>query len=119
MRNFYDFEMDPLGTEGLNVTAQLGVDKRYKGCHLGAQIIDFVADWFTNDDNKSGCRHLIVDAYDSPKLLEFYQSNGLQMFFSTVEQEMEYRNWTIETDGNLRTRLMYKDMILLKRKSIR
>ena len=99
--------------------AQLGVDKRYKGCHLGAQIIDFVADWFTNDDNKSGCRHLIVDAYDNPKLLEFYQSNGLQMFFSTVEQEMEYRNWSVETDGNLRTRLMYKDMILLKRKSIR
>ena len=50
MRNFYDFDMVPLGTEGLNVTAQLGVDKRYKGCHLGAQIIDFVADWFTNDD---------------------------------------------------------------------
>ena len=40
MRNFYDFDMVPLGTESLNVTAQLGVDKRYKGFHLGAQIID-------------------------------------------------------------------------------
>ena len=99
--------------------AQLGVDKRYKGFHLGAQIIDFVAYWFTSDDNKSGCRHLIVDAYDNPKLLEFYQNNGLQMFFSSAEQEMEYRNWSSDVDGKLRTRLMYKDMILLRRKSLR
>lgn len=68
---------------------------------------------------QSGCRHLIVDAYDEPHLLDFYQHNGLNFFFSSVEQEMQYRNWDIKKDGPLETRLMYRDMILLKRPSIR
>ena len=66
--------------------AQLGVDVKYKGLHLGPQIIDFVMQWFTSPDNKSGCRHLIVDAYDEPHLLDFYQRNGLNLFFSSLEQ---------------------------------
>ncbi len=99
--------------------AQLGVDVKYRGNHLGAQIIDFVALWFASSKNKSGCRHLIVDAYDEPELLRFYQENGLSFFFSSVSQEMEYRNWNPEKDGRLETRLMYRDMILLKRDSIR
>ena len=99
--------------------AQLGVDVKYKGQHLGPQIIDFVMGWFTSASNKSGCRHLIVDAYDEPHLLEFYQRNGLNLFFSSFEQEMQYRNWDVEKDGPLETRLMFRDMILLKRPSIR
>lgn len=99
--------------------AQLGMDVKYKGLHLGPQIIDFVMHWFTSSDNKSGCRHLIVDAYDEPHLLDFYQRNGLKLFFSSLEQEMEYRNWNIEKDGPLETRLMFRDLILLKRPSIR
>lgn len=99
--------------------AQLGVDVKYKGNHIGAQIIDFVAAWFTSTRNKSGCRHLIVDAYDEPQLLKFYQQNGLNFFFSNEQQEMEYRNWNPEKDGKLETRLMYRDLILLKRDSIR
>ena len=99
--------------------AQLGVDVKYKGNHLGEQIIEYVEDWFTSDDNKSGCRHLIVDAYDEPGLLDYYQRNGLHLFFSSLEQEMKYRNWNTEKDGKLETRLMFRDMILLRRNSIR
>lgn len=99
--------------------AQLGVDIKFKGQHIGPQIIDFVMAWFTSGSNKSGCRHLIVDAYDEPHLLEFYQRNGLNLFFSSIEQEMQYRNWNVEKDGPLETRLMFRDMILLKRQSIR
>lgn len=99
--------------------AQLGVDLKYKGQHIGPQIIDFVMAWFTSASNKSGCRHLIVDAYDEPHLLDFYQRNGLNLFFSSIEQEMQYRNWNVEKDGPLETRLMFRDMILLKRPSIR
>jgi hypothetical protein len=29
-------------------------------------------------------------------LLEFYQRNGLNLFFSSLEQEMEYRNWDMK-----------------------
>jgi hypothetical protein len=99
--------------------AQLGVDVKYKGNHLGDQIIEFVENWFTNDNNKSGCRHLIVDAYNEPHLIDYYQRNGLNLFFSTIDQEMKYRNWNREKDGELKTRLMYRDMILLRRCSIR
>ena len=47
------------------------------------------------------------------------QRNGLNLFFSSLEQEMQYRNWDVEKDGPLETRLMFRDMILLKRPSIR
>lgn len=99
--------------------AQLGVDIKYKGNHLGEQIIEFVTKWFTNNRNKSGCRHLIVDAYNEPELIDYYQRNGLNLFFSTTEQEMKYRNWNSEKDGELETRLMYRDLILLRRNSLR
>ncbi len=98
--------------------AQLGVDVRFKGNDLGRQIIDFVAQWFTSDDNKSGCRHLILDAYNEPDLIDYYQKRGMELFFSTEEQEMEYRNWS-KNKGPLDSRLMFRDMILLKRPSIR
>ena len=99
--------------------AQLGVDRRYKGNHLGSQIIDFVSTWFVSQSNKSGCRYLIVDAYDEPELIQYYQRNKLQLFFSDKSQEMKYRNWNEDKDGQLETRLMYRDLILLRRMSIR
>ena len=99
--------------------AQLGVDVKYRGNHIGEQIIRFVEDWFTSEDNKSGCRHLIVDAYNEPDLIDYYQRNGMNLFFTSVEQEMNYRNWNLEKDGTLETRLMYRDMILMRRNSIR
>ena len=98
---------------------RLGVDLRYQHAHLGPQIIDFVAQWFTSDDNKSGCRHLIVDAYNEPGLIDFYQRNGLKLFFSTEQQEREYRALDVNTSEKLGTRLMYRDLILLKRNSLR
>ena len=98
---------------------RLGVDLRYQHAHLGPQIIDFVAQWFTSDDNKSGCRHLIVDAYNEPGLIDFYQRNGLKLFFSTEQQEREYRALDVNTSEKLGTRLMYRDLVLLKRNSLR
>ena len=97
---------------------RLGVDKHFQHEHLSAQIIDFVAQWFTSEDNKSGCRHLIVDAYNEQGLIDFYERNGLKLFFSTEEQEREYRDLS-DSGQELETRLMYRDLILLKRISIR
>ncbi len=98
---------------------RLGVDLRYQHAHLGPQIIDFVAQWFSSDNNKSGCRHLIVDAYNEQGLIEFYERNGLKLFFSTEQQERDYRSLDADDTEKLETRLMYRDLILLKRKSIR
>lgn len=98
---------------------RLGVDKSFKGNHFGAQIIEFVAGWFSSDENFSGCRHLIVDAYNEPELIDFYHKNGMELFFSSLEQELSYRNWDTVKDGPLQTRLMFRDLILLKRPSFR
>ena len=46
-------------------------------------------------------------------------TNAMDLTFSSLEQEMEYRNWNVEKDGPLETRLMFRDLILLKRPSIR
>lgn len=61
---------------------RLGVDVQFSGFKLGCQIVEFVAQWFAGPENKSGCRHLIVDAYNE--------------------------DW-----------LLYRDLILLRRRSIR
>lgn len=98
---------------------RLGVDKEFRGNHIGAQIIEFVAGWFSSDESFSGCRHLIVDAYNERELIEFYQKCGMELFFSMEEQELAYRNWDVEKDGPLQTRLMFRDLILLRRPSLR
>ena len=96
---------------------RLGVDLRFKGHDIGSQIVEFVAQWFAGPDNKSGCRHLIVDAYNEERLLNFYADCGLNPIFSSEEQERKYRQ--INDDKRLETRLLYRDLILLKRQSIR
>ena len=98
---------------------RLGVDCHFQHLHLGPQIIDFVARWFSSDDNKSGCRFLIVDAYNEPGLIQFYERNNLILFFSTEEQEREYRSLPLDDSEPLATRLMFRDLILLRRSSIR
>lgn len=96
---------------------RLGVDVRFSGFKLGRQIVEFVAQWFAGPENKSGCRHLIVDAYNEDWLLDFYDECSLKPIFGSENQEREYRQ--IEDDKPLETRLLYRDLILLRRRSIR
>lgn len=93
---------------------RLGVDHRYQHLHLGRQIIDYVKAWFSSESNKSGCRFLIVDAYNEPGLIQFYEHCGLKLFFTTEEQEKKYRNIRDhegEPPVKLETRLMFFDLI--------
>lgn len=43
---------------------RLGVNKKYQGREyfIGQQIINYIKIWFSEDDNKTGCRFLVVDA---------------------------------------------------------
>lgn len=92
---------------------RLGVDKRFQHLHLGPQIIDFVKAWFSSESN-TGCRFLIVDAYNEAGLIQFYERCGLHLFFSTEEQEKKYRN-IHDKEGDpplkLETRLLFFDLI--------
>ena len=62
--------------------------------------------------NKTGCRYLIVDAYNSEIPLAFYKKNGFDFIFSTEEQEKDYSK--IVSDEPLRTPLMFFALILIK-----
>ncbi len=88
---------------------RLGVSIKYQRFHVGTELMDFIKVWFTEPKNKTGCRYLVVDAYNSEIPISYYKNNGFDFIFSTEEQEKEYRN--IVEDSPLKTRLMYFDLI--------
>ena len=75
---------------------RLGIiqDKQKRG--YGTNILDFLKAWFTNS-NKTGCRFLLVDAYNEGKPISFYQKNGFEFLTGNDEKED--------------TRIMYFDLI--------
>ena len=64
--------------------------------------------WFIDEENKTGCRFLIVDAYNCMVPLGFYQKNEFLFLFSTEQQEAE--NLGYDMTKSLHTRLMYYDL---------
>ncbi len=88
---------------------RLGIHTDYQRLHIGSELLDFIKFWFTDTQNKTGCRYLVVDAYNSEMPLSFYLKNGFDFVFGSEAQEKEYRN--ISSDRNLRTRLMFFDLI--------
>ena len=91
---------------------RLGISIKYQKHHIGTELMNFIKSWFVDSSNKTGCRYLIVDAYNSEIPLTFYKKNGFDFIFSTEEQEKDYRK--IVSDEPLRTRLMFFDLILIK-----
>jgi ribosomal protein S18 acetylase RimI-like enzyme len=62
--------------------------------------------------NLTACRYLTVDAYNNEAALNFYEANGFKTIFSSETQEKEYVG--LPLDKELKTRLMYFDLILSK-----
>lgn len=81
---------------GINFPAiligRLGVsaDDRGKGLNIGSQILDFVKKWFRSSDNKTGCRFIVVDAYNNDKTLHFYEKNGFKPLYKTEQEERAF-----------------------------
>ena len=88
---------------------RLGIGVKYQHCHIGTELLEFIKSWFVEPENKTGCRYLIVDAYNENVPISFYQKNGFEFIFNSEEQEREYRH--INGDSPLNTRLMYYDLI--------
>lgn len=95
---------------------RLGVNSAYKKRHVGSELLDYIKQWFIDPDNKTGCRYLIVDAYNQPVPLSFYEANGFRYMFSSERQECEYRN--IDSTTKLHTRMMYFDLMLLSKDTV-
>lgn len=88
---------------------RLGTSCVYQNHNIGTELMDFIKAWFTEPRNKTGCRYLVVDAYNTEVPISYYKKNGFEFMFSTEAQEREYRY--IENDEPLKTRLMFYDLI--------
>ena len=64
---------------------RLGVAKNFQGTNdgIGSQAIDYIISWFLLPDNKTGCRFIVVDAYNKENVLHFYEKNGFKFLYST------------------------------------
>jgi len=87
---------------------RLGVAKEFNGQGAGSQLINFIKD-FCMANFLGFVRFLLVDAYNEPGVIGFYQKNDFTPVFSTEEQEKE--NYRQLPDEILRTRYMFYDMI--------
>lgn len=90
---------------------RLGVSKEFRSKNIGSETLEYIKYWFFDSNNKTGCRFVIVDAYNEPATISFYERNGFKTVFSTNEQEKAYRH--INADNYLSTRLMYFDLMSL------
>ncbi|MDO4160536.1 MAG: GNAT family N-acetyltransferase [Prevotellaceae bacterium] len=94
---------------------RLGINTEFAGRGIGSELMDFIKSWFIDAGNKTGCRFLIVDAYNEEKPLGYYQKNGFMYLFSSESQEAD--NTGVDKNVRLKTRLMYFDLISLVSKS--
>lgn len=90
---------------------RLGVSNKYRSLHIGSDVLEYIKYWFIDPNNKTGCRFVIVDAYNNSSTISFYEHNGFKTVFSSDQQEKEYRH--IKDDEKISTRLMYFDLINL------
>ncbi|MEQ9304937.1 MAG: GNAT family N-acetyltransferase, partial [Marinoscillum sp.] len=69
---------------------RLGVAKSYENRGIGKELMDFIQAWFIDGANKTGCRFVVVDAYNRSKVLSYYEKNGYKPLFNSEEEEKEY-----------------------------
>lgn len=91
---------------------RLGVNQQYQGKYyfIGQQIINYIKIWFTEDDNKTGCRFLVVDAYNTERVLNFYERNKFNFLYA--DESIEKREQHIDDEAeDLHTRHMVLDLL--------
>jgi hypothetical protein len=96
---------------------RLGVHKDFRNIEneeqrTGDQLMDFIKSWFIDAENKTGCRFIVVDAYNTTTAMRYYKNNGFTELFSTEEQEKVFTG--VAEDEPLETRLLFFDLIVLK-----
>jgi hypothetical protein len=79
---------------------RLGVREDLQRSGEGARVLNWLKVSFTRQ-NKTGCRFLVVDAYNTPRVKNFYLKNGFQ--FLTTKDESD------------KTRIMYYDLMKFAR----
>lgn len=98
------------------LVARFGVSEKFRSLHIGSDALEYIKYWFLDPYNKTGCRYVLVDAYNSSSTILFYESNGFTTVFSSEEQEKNYRQ--IDEESPLKTRLMYFDLMQLAKDNL-
>lgn len=90
---------------------RLGVDKTFQGkkFQAGSQIMRYLKTLFYDEEYMTGCRFLVVDAYNTPKVKAFYERNGFKYLYQ--DEEMERRETRMKPDEPLHTRMMFFDLM--------
>ena len=88
---------------------RLGVHSDLQRRGIGDELMSFIKSWFIDGNNKTGCKFLLVDAYNTPEVLKYYEKNNF-LYLLTPEKEAEYYDKTVET---LETRIMFFDLTQL------
>ncbi|MBN1366074.1 MAG: GNAT family N-acetyltransferase [Syntrophaceae bacterium] len=81
---------------------RLGVHKDYQRNHIGSYLLNMTKEFFLTH-NRTGCRFITVDSYNSEVTISFYQKNGFQFLWNN--------------DKNKDTRIMYFDLKRFKDQS--
>jgi GNAT superfamily N-acetyltransferase len=92
---------------------RLGVNAAFKNKNIGSEAVGFIKLWFTEPNNKTGCRFVLVDAYNNEIPLSFYKKNGFAEMFPSEDEERTFRE--ITGTEKLDTRLLYFDLIELSK----
>lgn len=88
---------------------RLGTNKDFWGKGIGSAVMEFIKSWF-RIDNKTGCRFIIVDAYNNSDTIRYYLKNGFHFLIEDEKLEAKYMGIGV---GRLplNTRLMYFDLL--------
>ena len=87
-------------------------DSHFEGKGYGSAVMDFIKIVF-RINNRTGCRFLIVDAYNNHRTLHFYEKNGFKYLIEDEESEAKYVGVS-KNKLPLNTRLMYFDLLDIK-----
>ncbi|MBQ0029720.1 MAG: GNAT family N-acetyltransferase, partial [Bacteroidales bacterium] len=92
---------------------RLGTNVNLRGHGYGTAIMDFIKAWFRSEENKTGCRFIIVEALNQDRTLNYYEKNGFLYLYSTEENEAKAMGLNIKKPGTfpLHTRLMFFDLL--------
>ena len=87
---------------------RLGVSVEFNGQGIGTQLMKVIRG-FCLKNYPDFCRFLVIDAFNSPSVLSFYQKNNFSTVFFTEEQER--KAYKIQPEEVLQTRYLFYDMI--------
>ena len=98
------------------LVGRLGTNVEFAKQGFGSAVMEFIKAWFRSDENKTGCRFIIVDAINKPEVIHYYQKNYFKFLYSSEINEAKALGINVKLLGEkpLHTRLMYFDLIDIK-----